>query len=265
MKLNSLLKQYIKPRILRRKIINSFLFTENKELEVNIKNIYISKEKNQNSDLYYFKLYGGENIGNIYISPWKQINLKCENDKFNMIVEIPKGSNKKIEMMKDYINNPLTQEIKKNKITSYLRYNKVPFNFNYGFLPKTWEDNTKILIENYKGDNDPIDVIEISETTFNTGDIVNVEILGALCLIDQKEVDYKILAINTSVKNFDFSEYVKNKLPLVMQKLKYYKMLEGKKENSFIDKLFTKEEAIQIIMESHKDYKEKKDVKVKEI
>ena len=34
------------------------------------------------------------------------------------------------------------------------------------------------------------------KTTIKTGEVRNVKILGSLCLIDQEELDWKILTIN---------------------------------------------------------------------
>lgn len=40
--------------------------------------------------------------------------------------------------------------------------------------------NTFILI----GDNDPVDLCEIGSTTLNTGDVVQVKVLGGYAMID---------------------------------------------------------------------------------
>ena len=65
-------------------------------------------------------------------------------------------------------------------------------------IPQTWENNEHIDRDTKcKGDNDPIDVVELSQkTTMQTGNVRSVKILGALCLIDQEELDWKVLTIN---------------------------------------------------------------------
>lgn len=46
------------------------------------------------------------------------------------------------------------------------------------------------------GDNDPVDVVEIGSKPFEVGSIVPVRVLGAFALIDDGELDWKIIAIN---------------------------------------------------------------------
>lgn len=45
------------------------------------------------------------------------------------------------------------------------------------------------------GDNDPVDVMELSGTVYSIGDVVPCILLGVLELIDQGELDYKILTL----------------------------------------------------------------------
>eukprot|EP00922_Rhytidocystis_sp_ex-Travisia-forbesii_P048604 GHVS01072378.1.p4 GENE.GHVS01072378.1~~GHVS01072378.1.p4 ORF type:complete len:113 (-),score=22.49 GHVS01072378.1:526-864(-) len=51
------------------------------------------------------------------------------------------------------------------------------------------------------GDNDPLDVVEVTGSggkaaTRSVGDVVQIKVLGGLCLIDAGEVDWKILAVD---------------------------------------------------------------------
>jgi inorganic pyrophosphatase len=51
-------------------------------------------------------------------------------------------------------------------------------------LPQTWENS---LIQNdkgYYGDNDPLDIVELSEAEIGTGEVRRVKVLGSLELID---------------------------------------------------------------------------------
>lgn len=47
----------------------------------------------------------------------------------------------------------------------------------------------------YNGDGDPLDVVEIGETSLEFGSITPVKILGCLALIDEDETDWKIITI----------------------------------------------------------------------
>lgn len=101
----------------------------------------------------------------------------------NVIVEIPAGTNEKWEVLKD--GTKIEREIKDGKfrIVDYLSYP-----FNYGFIPQT------ILPISKGGDGDPLDVIVISSSV-KRGSIIKAKPIGALIMIDNKEVDTKILAL----------------------------------------------------------------------
>jgi inorganic pyrophosphatase len=60
-------------------------------------------------------------------------------------------------------------------------------------IPQTWEDPD---VDN--GDNDPVDVLEISNQTFEIGEVVRVRPLGALMMIDEGELDWKIISVQES-------------------------------------------------------------------
>ncbi|RVW47077.1 Soluble inorganic pyrophosphatase 6, chloroplastic [Vitis vinifera] len=71
-------------------------------------------------------------------------------------------------------------------------------NWNYGLLPQTWEDPSlaNSEVEGAFGDNDPVDVVEIGESRAKIGQILRVKPLGALAMIDEGELDWKIVAIS---------------------------------------------------------------------
>ena len=195
-----------------------------------------------------------------------------------------------MEMSKEK-HNPISQDTKKNKFTNtkYLRYYKlVPF-FNYGFIPQTWENNKILHSNRYYGDNDPLDVIELSldnkitDFSFNEdlknkyiknsrisiGDISKIHVIGSFCLIDQDEIDWKILALNadlfTKEKALEWIKFEENqnRLKEIINWFKIYKIFEGKKENHILDndKIFSYEETLEIIEENHNYYLNNLDTK----
>lgn len=151
-----------------------------------------------------------------------------------MVVEIPRWTNAKVEVTRSVQwdgtfscstntqistgekYNPLKQDIKKSK-PRFVR-NCFPYKgyiWNYGALPQvilgqqadfqwvltsdtqTWEDPTYIHAEtNAKGDNDPIDVIEIGQAIGKQGEIKQVKVLGVMAMLDEGETDWKVLAID---------------------------------------------------------------------
>jgi inorganic pyrophosphatase len=224
---------------------------------------YTRSNDMKGSDYRVFLYKDKENIHKA--SFWHDIPpLNCDGS-LNMVVEIPKGEMAKLEMSKE-THNPIKQDIKKNKIlkSSYLRFYKLAPDFNYGFLPRTWENNKVKTMGNYVGDDDPLDLVEVSGKRLYTGQILNVEILGSFCLIDQDEVDWKILVIDSGSKTNDknFAEkYMNNnseKIKSIMNWFKIYKIFEGKKENIIYgnDKIFNTKETLHIIEENRKFYDE---------
>lgn len=116
----------------------------------------------------------------------------------NMVVEVPRWSNAKMEISLGEPLNPIRQDVKKGA----LRFvsNVFPHHgyiWNYGALPQTWENPQHVEpATNARGDNDPIDVIEIGERVASRGDVYPVRVLGVFALIDEGETDWKLIAID---------------------------------------------------------------------
>ncbi|XP_078252080.1 inorganic pyrophosphatase-like [Rhinoraja longicauda] len=194
-------------------------------------------ELHRPSYLLYLKNSAGK-----YISPFHDIPLYDEVDKalFNMVVEIPRWKNAKMEIATKMPLNPIKQDVKKDKV----RYvaNIFPYKgyiWNYGALPQTWEDPChKDPNTNYCGDNDPIDVCDIGSKVCSSGDVIQVKVLGALALIDEGEMDWKIIAINQEDPDAqmfndidDVRRYKPGYLEATVNWFRLYKVPEGKPEN----------------------------------
>ncbi len=101
----------------------------------------------------------------------------------NMVVEIPAGTNHKIEYdykTAQFVND---QEGGKNRIIDFL-----PYPGNYGYIPGTR------MAKDRGGDGDALDVLLLSES-LPTGTVVAVKPIAALVLKDGGELDTKIIAI----------------------------------------------------------------------
>ncbi|ALC40757.1 Nurf-38 [Drosophila busckii] len=211
-----------------------------------------------------YSLYFKNKCGNV-ISPMHDIPLYANEDKtiYNMVVEVPRWTNAKMEISLKTPMNPIKQDIKKGK----LRYvaNCFPhkgYIWNYGALPQTWENPDHIEPSTgCKGDNDPIDVIEIGYRVANRGDVVPVKVLGTIALIDEGETDWKIIAINVNdplaskVNDVsDVDQYFPGLLRATVEWFKIYKIPDGKPENQFAFNGDAKnaEFASSIIAETHK-------------
>lgn len=55
-----------------------------------------------------------------------------------------------------------------------------------------------------QGDNDPVDVVEIGSQQLETGGVYKVKVLGAYAMIDEGELDWKIIAIRTDDPMADY-------------------------------------------------------------
>ncbi len=148
------------------------------------------------------------------ISPWHDIPLKDKNDLFNFIPEITKHTKAKMEVTTKEKFNPIAQDIKKGKLRDY----HGPIFWNYGCLPQTWENpNIVHPVVKCKGDNDPLDVVEIGSKAAVIGTVVpvskthltigfqtlitalpQVKVLGVFAMIDDGELDWKVIAIDAS-------------------------------------------------------------------
>jgi len=203
------------------------------------------------------------------ISIFHDIPLYADESKkiFNMVVEIPRWTNAKMEIDTKSPLNPIKQDVKKGE----LRYVKNPFPhkgyiWNYGAIPQTWEDPSHID-ENtkQKGDNDPIDVVEIGSKVHPRGAVIAVKVLGVMALIDEGETDWKIIAIDVKdelASQLNDIADVERLLPGLIKAtyewLKIYKIPDGKPANEFAfnGEPKNRDFALKIIDETHRYWKE---------
>lgn len=159
-----------------------------------------------------------------------------------MVVEIPRWTNAKMEMSRSEALNPIKQDVKHGK----LRYvaNCFPYHgyiWNYGAFPQTWEYPGHIdSSTGCKGDNDPIDVIEIGSRVAKRAEILRVKILGIIGLIDEGETDWKIITIDINdpkagqVNDIgDVESAFPGLLRATFEWFKIYKIPDGKPANKF--------------------------------
>jgi len=175
----------------------------------------------------------------------------------NMVVEIPRGDRAKMEMGTGVALNPIKQDVKKGK----LRYVHWPYPCNYGAFPQTWENPTLVDHRtNARGDNDALDVCEISDCEFRSGDVVPVKILGTYAMIDEGETDWKILAVSMNDPNAarlndidDIEKVYPGKLLELFSFLKFYKTPAGSGPNNFAfdGALQNREAALLVTEEVH--------------
>ncbi|XP_044045041.1 inorganic pyrophosphatase 2, mitochondrial isoform X2 [Siniperca chuatsi] len=186
----------------------------------------------------YFKTSEGK-----YISPFHDIPLTVETEQdndvpakkpkknesevlFNMVVEVPRWSNAKMETWED---------------------------------PNHTDKETKCC-----GDNDPIDVCEIGTQVCFPGQVIQVKVLGILAMIDEGEMDWKVIAINAEdpdAKNLNNIEDVRKSRPghleATVDWFRKYKVPDGKPENQFgfNGQFRDKDLAAEIIKSTHEHWR----------
>ncbi|KAJ1558990.1 Inorganic pyrophosphatase, partial [Cladochytrium tenue] len=137
-----------------------------------------------------------ENAQGKVVSPFHDIPLYADKEKniFNMVVEIPRWTNAKLEISKEEPFNPIKQDEKKGK----LRFVRNCFP-HHGYIWNTWEDPSETHPDTKAaGDNDPLDAIEIGEHVGYTGQVKQVKVLGTFALLDEGETDWKVVVIDVN-------------------------------------------------------------------
>lgn len=118
----------------------------------------------------------------------------------NVVVEIPAGTNHKIEFDKEKKKFLVDQREGKDRIIDFL-----PYPGNYGFIPSTYMDPAR------GGDGDALDVLVVGES-MPTGTVIAVKPIASLLLLDEGEEDTKIIAVPVDpslqvMKADDFQEF----------------------------------------------------------
>jgi len=117
-----------------------------------------------------------------------------------------------------------------------------------------------IFPPSHQGDNDPVDVVEIGSVELAMGSVTPVKALGALAMIDDGELDWKIICIAASdpmAAKINDVEDVEREMPGELRKIlewfRDYKTPDGKPENRFgyNNKIQNAAFAAEVIEETH--------------
>jgi len=192
------------------------------------------------------------------ISPWHDIPLSDSDGTYNMVVEIPKYTKAKMEVATKEENNPIAQDIKKGNLRDY----HGPIFWNYGCLPQTWEDpNVEHPELKVFGDDDPIDVVEIGSKAIESGAVVTVKPLGVIAMIDDGELDWKVVAISTddplAAEYNDIDDVPAAVKDGIREWFRWYKTPDDKPLNGFgfDEKFLDVAETKKVIEETHEFWK----------
>lgn len=160
---------------------------------------------------------------------WHDISPKrISKDKFMAVIEIPKGCKNKYEMDKD------TGLLRLDRVL----YTSTNYPANYGFIPRT-----------YAEDNDPLDVLVLCQETIVPMTLVECHPIGALKMIDNDEIDEKIIAVPINDPAYsgykDLSELPQHIFDEISHFFRVYKSLE--KKETVVNELVSSEESKKII------------------
>ncbi|KAL3241256.1 inorganic diphosphatase PPA2 [Nakaseomyces bracarensis] len=214
----------------------------------------------------YLKLNNGEVGSYFHDIP---VSVDTEAKTVNMVVEVPRWSNGKFEISKNLEFNPIVQDVKKDKVRFV--HNIFPYHgyiHNYGAIPQTWENKAELnkipgVKDGLYGDNDPLDCCDIGAPILHMGDIKKVKVLGSLALIDDGELDWKNIVINTedpltekvnSLK--DVEEHFPGLLNATREWFRKYKIPMGKPENrfGFDGEFLESDKSMEVIQHCHKSW-----------
>lgn len=211
----------------------------------------------------YLQLANGEVGSYFHDIP---LELNAAQQTVRMVVEVPRWSNGKFEISKEIDFNPIVQDVKKGKVRFV--HNIFPYHGyiqNYGAIPQTWEDPGKEGgLGGIRGDNDPLDCCEIGSEILQMGDVKEVKILGSLALIDDGELDWKVIAINvedplaSSLNNLqDVEDHMPGLLSATKEWFKNYKIPAGKPANEFAfgGQYKGAQDTMQVVQECHDAWK----------
>src|SRR5262245_45159330 len=130
---------------------------------------------------------------------------------FPVIVEIPRGSKNKYELDKD------TGLLRLDRVL----YSAVHYPANYGFLPRTYCD-----------DSDPLDVLVLGQEPVVPLCVLRAKAIGVITMRDDKGQDDKIIAVHVDDPEYehyrDVSELPPHRLKEMKRFFLDYKVLEEK-------------------------------------
>lgn len=169
--------------------------------------------------------------------PWHGVSIG-ENapNSVTGIIEIPKNCRAKYELDKD------SGLLKLDRVL----YSSINYPSNYGFIPQT-----------YCEDGDPLDILVLSQIEIVPMCLVEAKPIGVMRMMDEGEMDDKIIAVAVNDMSVSHIEDVSELPPHSIKELRSffedYKKLENKEV--IVEDFQGKEVAIEVIKQSVIDYK----------
>jgi inorganic pyrophosphatase len=209
------------------------------------------------------------------------IPLYAAGGAVHFLCEIPKWTRAKFELSTVEPGNPLRQDVASGKPRVYRHGDMASFPrllsggdlalhtdgprraqlFNYGALPQTWESPEHVDVDTgCKGDNDPLDAVELGFRGMLPGAVAAVKVLGVLAMIDNGETDWKVLVLRLDdplaarVHDVpDLERELPGAIDALREWLRVYKVAEGKPLNTFAleGRAMPRAYALSVIAQTH--------------
>ncbi|MBK6473795.1 MAG: inorganic diphosphatase [Flavobacteriales bacterium] len=172
-------------------------------------------------------------------NPWHNVSIGDNlPGVVNGIIEIPKGSRAKYELHKE------SGILKLDRVL----FSSVYYPANYGFIPRTYCD-----------DNDPLDILVLSQIEIVPMCIVSAKVIGVMRMVDGGDADDKIIAVaegDTSVNHInDISELPAHFISEMKNFFENYTKLE--KKEVVVEQFQNRKVAEEILLKAMDDYKKK--------
>ena len=140
------------------------------------------------------------------INIWHDIDpSRVTPESFTAVIEIPAGSKKKYELDKQ------TGLLRLDRIL----YTSTHYPANYGFIPRT-----------YAGDGDPLDVLVLCSETLDPMVEVDCYPIGVIRMIDDDEIDDKIIAIPFEDPNWNYYHDIDQLPPHHGNEIAHFKVIK---------------------------------------
>jgi inorganic pyrophosphatase len=170
-------------------------------------------------------------------NPWHTVSIGEDVPHIvNGIIEIPKATRAKYELDKE---SGLL-------LLDRVLFSSMYYPANYGFIPQTYCD-----------DNDPLDILILSQIDIVPLCIVPAKVIGVMRMLDGGEADDKIIAVAAKDKSVshinDISELPDHFISEMRNFFEDYKKLENK--TVIVEEFQNAEVAQKILLQAIQDYK----------
>ncbi len=170
------------------------------------------------------------------LHPWHDLKPGTPSS-FTAVIEIPLGSSNKYALDKE------SGLLKLDRVL----HSAVHYPANYGFIPQTLAD-----------DGDPLDVVILAADSVFPMTLITARPIGVMTMIDQDELDYKVIAVGISDPEYstyhDVHELPKHRMAVIRRFFEDYKTLENKRVA--VDDILSALHAVPVIEKALATYRE---------